>query len=685
MWLDPEERSFGKRRRRKKSGEGYGGDNWRREEEETGWANRLWQQAADNACKGGWVPAIVANEGRRKIGGGADGSLAGVPAIVADEGRRRSEEGWMARWLGTSDRRRRRKMKDRRRGGWLASRGTSDRRRRRKTKDRGGADGSLAGGYQRSSPTKEDGRSEEGWMARWPGYQRSSPMKEDGRSKEEQMARWLGLGRNAARAEMRALQQSLSVTASKIGTREACGATLEFELSNPKSKPCPPPRSWSSNHETKREKSKTSANCKSRTAVIEKCTPALPHSHFPRPRPSISGRRTLALRSPCRKNPERRERGVFQGRMGSEEARVSSPSPSPQLDSQDGVSNGGGFDSPRPDEDRASLTQLESGGAERDSGARVSEIKEEETSDSDRGSGEFYAAKPRVEESRASSEDSDSKGFDVEAGARVAEVKTEDVRFASGHVVEYSGTGPGGIDGGFEGKFAENDDAAVDGSSFRFEAGDMVWGKVKSHPWWPGHVYNEAFATSSVRRMKREGHVLVAFFGDSSYGWFNPAELVPFESHYAEKSCQTNSRNFTKAVEEAVDEAKRRRALGLACRCRNKFNFRPAGVKGYFAVDVEEYDPGMVYSREQINKAREYFQPVETLSFVQQLALAPRDVDEHSSLLRIQDVATVLAYRKAVFEEFDETYAQAFGIQPVRPSRLDEIQKSEKALPRGIY
>ncbi|KAA3471252.1 T-complex protein 1 subunit gamma [Gossypium australe] len=33
---------------------------------------------------------------------------------------------------------------------------------------------------------------------------------------------------------------------------------------------------------------------------------------------------------------------------------------------------------------------------------------------------------------------------------------------------------------------------------YGFEVGDMVWGKVKSHPWWPGHIFNEAFASSSV-------------------------------------------------------------------------------------------------------------------------------------------------------------------------------------------
>ncbi|KAK7332990.1 hypothetical protein VNO80_29750 [Phaseolus coccineus] len=200
---------------------------------------------------------------------------------------------------------------------------------------------------------------------------------------------------------------------------------------------------------------------------------------------------------------------------------------------------------------------------------------------------------------------------------------------------------------------------------FGFEVGDMVWGKVKSHPWWPGHVYTEAFASPSVRRLKREGHVLVAFFGDSSYGWFEPTELIPFDENFTEKSQQTNSRTFLRAVEEAVDEACRRRGLGLCCRCRNADNFRPINVEGYFCVDVEEYEPGGLYSDGQIKKARDSFKPTETLAFLKQLAISPHD-GGRGSIGFTNNKATLSAYRKAVFEQFDETYAQAFGVQPVR-------------------
>ncbi|XP_010674726.2 PWWP domain-containing protein 1 [Beta vulgaris subsp. vulgaris] len=201
----------------------------------------------------------------------------------------------------------------------------------------------------------------------------------------------------------------------------------------------------------------------------------------------------------------------------------------------------------------------------------------------------------------------------------------------------------------------------------KFEMGDMVWGKVKSHPWWPGHLFNEAFATTSVRRTRRHGHILVAFFGDSSYGWFDLTELVPYDPHYAEKSQQTTSRTFTRAVEESIDEASRRSALGVTCCCRNPNNFRPANVPGYVAVDVVDYEPGAIYSLAQIRKARDSFHPVDTLSFIKQMAVTPMN-GESKNLDIIKNKATTLAYRRSVFEEFDETYAQAFSQQPVRPS-----------------
>ncbi|KAH7654998.1 DNA (cytosine-5-)-methyltransferase protein [Dioscorea alata] len=220
-----------------------------------------------------------------------------------------------------------------------------------------------------------------------------------------------------------------------------------------------------------------------------------------------------------------------------------------------------------------------------------------------------------------------------------------------------------------------------------YQIGDMVWGKVKSHPWWPGHIYNEAFASPSVRRTKREGHLLVAFFGDSSYGWFDPEELIPFEPHYSEKSRQTSARTFLKAVEEATDEASRRGALAVTCKCRNPYNFRSTGVPGYFAVDVFGYEHGGIYSSEQIKNIRDSFDPAGMLSFVKGLACSPRTsaYRARSDMQWIRNISMILAYRRAIFEEYDEPYAEAFGLQPVRPSgnEFGVLGQTERFAPRA--
>ncbi|TVU17818.1 hypothetical protein EJB05_33875, partial [Eragrostis curvula] len=150
--------------------------------------------------------------------------------------------------------------------------------------------------------------------------------------------------------------------------------------------------------------------------------------------------------------------------------------------------------------------------------------------------------------------------------------------------------------------------------------GDMVWGKVKSHPWWPGHIYSIALTDNAeVHRGHRDGLILVAFFGDSSYGWFEPHEIVPFEEHFAEKASQglcTRS-SFATAVAEAIDEVARRAALGLLCPCRKPRAFRPHPFDaGYFLVDVPGFDSGADYHPDQIAAARDRFVPRKALDYL---------------------------------------------------------------------
>ncbi|XP_058209265.1 PWWP domain-containing protein 1-like isoform X4 [Rhododendron vialii] len=209
---------------------------------------------------------------------------------------------------------------------------------------------------------------------------------------------------------------------------------------------------------------------------------------------------------------------------------------------------------------------------------------------------------------------------------------------------------------------------------YRHEVGDMVWGRVESHPWWPGQIFDEAFACPSVCNTKKKGHVLVAFYGDNSYGWFEPGELIPFDPHFTEKSKQINTQGFLTAVGEAKNEVNKRAALGLTCFCRNPNNFRTTPVQGFLEVDVSGYENGCVYPVKQIERARDGFQPIKSLSFLQKLALMSQSGMQRN-VGWMKNVARLLAYRRAVFEEFDETYAQAFGVQPVRPGAPLRVQQ----------
>ncbi|KAL0300411.1 UNVERIFIED_CONTAM: hypothetical protein Sangu_3122000 [Sesamum angustifolium] len=178
----------------------------------------------------------------------------------------------------------------------------------------------------------------------------------------------------------------------------------------------------------------------------------------------------------------------------------------------------------------------------------------------------------------------------------------------------------------------------------------------------PGQIYDEALATLSACLAQEKGRVLVAFFGDNTYGWLEPENVVPFEPHFDEKSKQSEDHLFLEAVEEALFEVKKRSALGLTCKCLNPSNFRPTEVQGFLEIDVAGYGARSKYSVEQIKKARNGFKPREMFSFLQKLALNPT-IDTQNNFTLTRNVARVLAYRKSVFEEPDETYPQEFEAQ----------------------
>ncbi|XP_059449806.1 PWWP domain-containing protein 6-like [Corylus avellana] len=117
----------------------------------------------------------------------------------------------------------------------------------------------------------------------------------------------------------------------------------------------------------------------------------------------------------------------------------------------------------------------------------------------------------------------------------------------------------------------EGEESVAD-EGYEFSVGDFVWGKIRSHPWWPGQVYDPSDASDFAAKLKVRGRLLVAYFGDGTFAWCQPSQLKPFEENFEEMSRQSNSKNFVYAVQRAVDEIGRLLELEMICSCVTKEN-----------------------------------------------------------------------------------------------------------------
>ncbi|CAA0814485.1 Tudor/PWWP/MBT superfamily protein [Striga hermonthica] len=106
-----------------------------------------------------------------------------------------------------------------------------------------------------------------------------------------------------------------------------------------------------------------------------------------------------------------------------------------------------------------------------------------------------------------------------------------------------------------------------------FAVSDLVWGKVRSHPWWPGQIFDPSDASEKAGKHFKKDTYLVAFFGDQTFAWNEASLLKPFRLFFSQIEKQFSSEGFQHAVTCALDEVSRRVELGLACSCipRDKY------------------------------------------------------------------------------------------------------------------
>ncbi|XP_065020861.1 uncharacterized protein LOC135645896 isoform X3 [Musa acuminata AAA Group] len=100
-----------------------------------------------------------------------------------------------------------------------------------------------------------------------------------------------------------------------------------------------------------------------------------------------------------------------------------------------------------------------------------------------------------------------------------------------------------------------------------FSTSDLVWGKVKSHPWWPGQICDPSDASDLALKYQKKDNFLVAYFGDKTFAWCDVSQLKHFETFFSQMEKQSSSDVFVGAVQGALDELSRRIGLGMTCFC----------------------------------------------------------------------------------------------------------------------
>ncbi|KAM7509136.1 hypothetical protein LguiA_019589 [Lonicera macranthoides] len=113
----------------------------------------------------------------------------------------------------------------------------------------------------------------------------------------------------------------------------------------------------------------------------------------------------------------------------------------------------------------------------------------------------------------------------------------------------------------------DGEDFSDMGDKHGYRVGDFVWGKIKSHPWWPGQIYDPSDASAYATKLKQKDRLLVAYFGDGSFSWCHSSQLRPFVEDFEEMSTQSTSKHFVNAVEKALDAISRIVESEMTCSC----------------------------------------------------------------------------------------------------------------------
>ncbi|XP_030544305.1 uncharacterized protein LOC115750848 isoform X1 [Rhodamnia argentea] len=180
---------------------------------------------------------------------------------------------------------------------------------------------------------------------------------------------------------------------------------------------------------------------------------------------------------------------------------------------------------------------------------------------------------------------------------------------------------------------------------------DLVWGKVRSHPWWPGQIFDPSDASEKAMKYHKKDCFLVAYFGDRTFAWNEASLLKPFQAHFSQIAMQSNSESFLHAVNCALDEVSRRVELGLACSCIPKDVYDKIKVQTVENTGIREE----LGSREGVDESTSAssFEPDKLLEYMKTLARCSSSGGDRLDLV-IAKAQLLAFYRQKGYDELPE-------------------------------
>ncbi|KAG8085872.1 hypothetical protein GUJ93_ZPchr0010g10524 [Zizania palustris] len=153
-----------------------------------------------------------------------------------------------------------------------------------------------------------------------------------------------------------------------------------------------------------------------------------------------------------------------------------------------------------------------------------------------------------------------------------------------------------------------------------FQVSDLVWGKVKSHPWWPGEIFDPSDASELALKHQKKGSHLVAYFGDNTFAWCDESQLKRFVANYSQMEKQSSSDAFVSSVNYALEELSRRILSGMSCSCLPE-ELSDNGMS--YMVENAGLKDGVTCSAVNRSEILACFCPENLLNYIKSLALFP--------------------------------------------------------------